>query len=215
MDHISGAQGEVSQQVIATGDCGHQVDQVVGELYQLAALLLGDQDAAVMVVEESLASVLVDPCADEQQAMREARSSVVEHALARMEADRPGVLRATASSGSVCGEWEAVEQDPIAATVDAGAAQTDHMRVQMEQAVRKPQTRQMRKWLEALAPATRAVFVLRGLLRYDDKIAADLLSRGGVSNMWTAREVKRTYQDALCALSSLLMAQPLTAGQTA
>ncbi len=193
-------------------DCGYQVDQVAGELYQLAALLLGDQDAAVTVVEESLASVQADPCVDEQAALREIRSRVVECALARMEAATPGALHAGPATEQVCCEWKAEEQAP-APVADANSAQPWILASGSEAIVRRPHTLQMRTWLEALAPATRAVFVLRGLLRYDDTRAADLLSRerSGAAYRWTAREVKRTYQDALCALGNLLTAQPQVA----
>ena len=183
-------------------ECEEQIDQVASELYRIAALLLGDQNAAVTVVEESLLAVDLHKYQGEAEALLEAQSRVVQHAVARMEQAHPGAFL---SAAQACGECiEPVVSGQKAAVPEAlpgKPERTGHM------------LNQMRKWLDALAPAPRAVFVLRGLLRYDDGSAADTLSRGLTDSkyVWTAGQVRETYRSALCALGTLLAAQPLSA----
>src|SRR5665213_441906 len=54
------------------------------QLFQIAALMLGDEQEAVSLVEESVAKVESDPCADATLAYAEARSRLVQTAVRRM-----------------------------------------------------------------------------------------------------------------------------------
>ena len=182
-------------------ECVAQMDHVAGELYRIAALLLGDQNAAVTVVEESLLAVDLHKCRGEAEALLEAQSCVVQQAVARMEQAHPGAFLSAAQPCGECIEPVGMGQEPLDATVAGKEERTGQMQ------------NQMRKWLDALAPAARAVFVLRGLLRYDDGFAADTLSQGLTASkyVWTAGQVRETYRNALCALGTLLAAQPQSA----
>src|ERR1700761_2427618 len=53
-------------------------------LFQIAALMLGDEQEAVTLVEESVARVEADPCAEGAAAYDEARNLLVQTALQRM-----------------------------------------------------------------------------------------------------------------------------------
>ncbi len=53
-------------------------------LFQIAALMLGDEQEAVSLVEESVAKVEADPCAEGTLAYAEARTLLVRTAVQRM-----------------------------------------------------------------------------------------------------------------------------------
>ena len=53
-------------------------------LFQIAALMLGDEQEAVSLVEESVAKVEADPCAEGTLAYTEARTLLVRTAVQRM-----------------------------------------------------------------------------------------------------------------------------------
>jgi hypothetical protein len=53
-------------------------------LFQIAALMLGDEQEAVSLVEESVARVEADPCAEGTLAYDEARALLVQTAVQRM-----------------------------------------------------------------------------------------------------------------------------------
>ena len=54
------------------------------QLFQIAALMLGDEQEAVSLVEETVAKVEADPCAEATVAYAEARSLLVHTAMQRM-----------------------------------------------------------------------------------------------------------------------------------
>ena len=54
------------------------------QLFQIAALMLGDEQEAVSLVEETVAKVETDPCAEATVAYAEARSLLVHTAVQRM-----------------------------------------------------------------------------------------------------------------------------------
>ena len=54
------------------------------QLFQIAALMLGDEQEAVSLVEETVAKVEADPCAEATVAYAEARSLLVDTAVQRM-----------------------------------------------------------------------------------------------------------------------------------
>src|SRR5271155_4096750 len=73
-------------------------EQAVGELmaedtalqlFQIAALMLGDEQEAVSLVEEVVAKVEADPCAEGTLAYGEARTLLVRTALQRMAGRYP------------------------------------------------------------------------------------------------------------------------------
>src|SRR6202050_4596052 len=54
------------------------------QLFQIAALMLGDEQEAVSLVEETVAKVEADPCTEATVAYAEARSLLVHTAMQRM-----------------------------------------------------------------------------------------------------------------------------------
>jgi hypothetical protein len=105
---------------MAIGDCEDSVQKVqetAAELYQLAALMLGDEGEAVSLVESTVADVDVDPCASEEAAVDTARHHLVEAAVARMNEAEPGAFAAPvfAEAPAACIE----DEDLAAAGISA------------------------------------------------------------------------------------------------
>src|ERR1700751_2451815 len=97
------------------GDCEggvQKAEETAVELYQLAALMLGDEGEAASLVESTVADVDVDPCTAEEAAVDTARHHLVEAALARMNQAEPGAFTAPASAG---GPATCIEDDDLAA----------------------------------------------------------------------------------------------------
>ena len=181
-------------QIPASGDV--MAEDTALHLYQIAALMLGDEQEAVSLVEESLARVEIDPCAEGKLAYTEARTVLVRTAVQRMaglypEAFAVPVLQA---DNSAC-----IESDDLAATGLNG----DQLGSMLSGAGRAG----MREWLEKLAPALRAIFVLRAVAEQDGEQTAESLRQSGATGAqgWRRDLVGTAYRQALCSLASRLM----------
>ncbi len=165
------------------------------ELFQTAALLLGDTTEAVSAVEETVAAVKVDPCAEPGAARREAERKLLERCIARARALHEDALRAP-----VVGERSApvscIETDDLSA---AGLDQTDLARLLDGQG-----RDSMRRWLDDLHPALRIIFVIRAVLGKSSGDAAASLQAAG-AGPWTPVLVGDAFREALCSLASSLV----------
>jgi hypothetical protein len=65
----------------------------------------------------------------------------------------------------------------------------------------------MREWLERLAPALRAIFVLRAVAGQDGEQTAESLRQSGATGAqaWRRDQVGTAYRQALCSLATCLM----------
>ena len=65
----------------------------------------------------------------------------------------------------------------------------------------------MREWLERLAPALRAIFVLRAVAGQDGEQTAESLRQSGAkgAQAWRRDQVGTAYRQALCSLATCLM----------
>ena len=65
----------------------------------------------------------------------------------------------------------------------------------------------MREWLERLAPALRAIFVLRAVAGQDGEQTAESLRQSGGrgAEAWRRDQVGTAYRQALCSLATCLM----------
>jgi hypothetical protein len=183
-------------------DCSEAtVGQLMAEdtalhLFQIAALMLGDEQEAVSLVEESVAKVETDPCAQGPQAYDEARTLLVHTAVQRMAGLYPeafAVPTAQPADGCIDGDLGAAELtgEQIGAMV-SGAG--------------------MREWLGRLAPALRAIFVLRAVAGQDGEQTAESLRQSGArgAQAWRRDQVGTAYRQALCSLASCLMSAQTT-----
>jgi hypothetical protein len=162
------------------------------ELYQTAALFVGDEAEATNLVEETVASVEIDPCADGEAARSIASDDLVQRALARLAVLHPARMHSTAAADL----GGCVETDDLSA---AGITQE-----QLDRLLSGSDRAHMRNWLEGLGPVERSVFVLRAVLGRTGTQAADLLRRA-TGDSWTEAYVGGAYRAALCSLASSLV----------
>ena len=167
------------------------------ELFQTAALLLGDQQEAITTVEKAVASAQLDPCAEPDQALVESREIAVKLALARAVELNPAAFDpANVSSGpNVCFDTDDLESTGVSAD-------------QLAQLVSGPARNQLRDWLEHLQPEARVIFVLRAMLGKDSEEVAQSLQRSGAGPGWAAAQVGQVFRGALCSLAGSLAHAP-------
>jgi DNA-directed RNA polymerase specialized sigma24 family protein len=166
------------------------------QLFQIAALMLGDEQEAVSLVEEVVAKVEADPCAEGTLAYAEARTLLVRAALQRMAGLYPEafVVPASQPADAVC-----IETDDL----EAAGFNGDQFGALISGAGRAG----MREWLERLAPALRAIFVLRAVAGQDGEQTAESLRQSGATGAqaWRRDQVGTAYRQALCSLATCLM----------
>lgn len=167
------------------------------ELFQTAALLLGDQQEAITTVEKAVASAQLDPCAEPGRALIESRELAVRLSVARAVEVTPTAFdpeRVTAGP-NVCFD-----------TDDLGA--TGVSAEQLAQLVSGSARAQLRDWLEHLQPEARVIFVLRAMLGKDSAAVADVLQKAGAGSGWSGAQVGQVYRGALCSLAGSLVHAP-------
>ena len=168
------------------------IESAARELYQTAALFLGDETEAIQVVEQTVATVEMDPCADGDRARIAATSELTRRALARVAALLPAQMHpAAAADLGGC-----VETDDLSA---AGIT-----RDQLGELLSGASRLRMRQWLEGLGPVERSVFVLRAVLGRTAPESAQLLQQA-TGDAWTEVHVGGAYRAALCSLASSLV----------
>src|ERR1700733_522161 len=170
------------------------------QLFQIAALMLGDEQEAVSLVEESVAKVETDPCAEGTLAYAEARTLLVRTAVQRLAGLYPEafVVPTSQPADAVC-----IETDDLGAAGLAAGLTGDQFGALISGAGRAG----MREWLERLAPALRAIFVLRAVAGQDGEQTAESLRQSGArgAQAWRRDQVGTAYRQALCSLATCLM----------
>ena len=163
------------------------------QLFQIAALMLGDEQEAVSLVEEVVAEVEADPCAEGTLAYAEASALLVRTAVQRMAGLYPEafVVPTAQPADAVC-----IETDDLGAAGLSG-----------EQFGGLISGAGMREWLERLAPALRTIFVLRAVAGQDGEQTAESLRQSGATGAqaWRRDQVGTAYRQALCSLATCLM----------
>ena len=167
------------------------------QLFQIAALMLGDEQEAVSLVEESVSQVQTDPCAQGTLAYAEARTLLVHTAVQRMAGLYPEAFAVPAvqpAADAVC-----IETDDLGAAGLTGE--------QFSALVAGAGRAGLREWLERLAPALRAIFVLRAVAGQDGEQTAESLRQSGAigAQAWRRDQVGNAYRQALCSLATCLM----------
>jgi DNA-directed RNA polymerase specialized sigma24 family protein len=164
-------------------------------MYQFAALMLGDEAAALSLVEHTVASVEIDPCADPAAAKGLVRERVLDGALEAMQRQDPGSFAEVpvALQGGGC-----IEED----AVPLSGAEISEL---VSSAGRGP----LRDWLARLTQAQRAVFVQRAVLGRTNADTARAINRhaseSASQSTWTAEAVSSVFRQALCSLASALL----------
>jgi hypothetical protein len=163
-------------------------------MYQFAALMLGNEAEALNLVENTVASVDIDPCADPGTARGLVEARVLDGALEIMHRQDPASFaEVPAAQPGGC-----IEDD----TVPLSGTEISEL---MAGAGRGP----LRDWLARLTQAQRAVFVQRAVLGRSNADTAQAINRHAGPSNWTAEAVSNLFRQALCSLtSSLLHAVP-------
>lgn len=166
------------------------------ELFQIAALTLGDEEEAVSLVEQALAGVEADPCADAGAAQDEARPRLVDAVMRRLVKMHPAAFAILPA---------AEEASPCIDAGDLGMAGIT--RDQLAALLQGPGRAKMREWLEQMEPALRAIFVLRAVAGQDAEQTVQALRRSGGAGVqsWRREHVGAAYRQALCSLASSLV----------
>lgn len=167
------------------------------EMYRFAALMLGSESEALRLVETTVASVDVDPCADPGRAGGIVRDRVLDGVLAIMHRQDPVSFAEVPAAGpSPC-----LEDDDAAPLSGSEIAEL----------VSGAGRSRLREWLDRLSQAQRAVFVQRAVLGQDNAATASAINRFARPAVWTPEAVGRLFRQALCSLaSSLAHAVPAT-----
>ncbi len=174
------------------------------ELFQTAALLLGDEAEAVAAVEQAVAAVQADPCADPAAARKAAQEQLLETAIRRVQqlslrSWDDGSIPAGALTPPVGDASEShgcVDTDDLSA---AGLTQAE-----LQEMLAQSDRAGMRRWLEGLAAGPRVIFVLRAVLGRSSAQTANDLKGAGCGD-WTAAQVGASFRAALCSLTSALL----------
>ena len=148
-------------------DCNDNaiVESVAGKTLPGGGALRGRRDEAIQLVEETVASVEMDPCSDGEAAREAANRDLIRRALARVAALQPARMH------------------PSAATDLGGCVETDDLsaagltRQQLDDLLSGAGRTRMRQWLEGLGPAERSVFVLRAVMGRSSTESAQLLQQ--------------------------------------
>ncbi len=183
------------------GGCGDPsaVSGTAAELFQLAALLVGDPSQAVKLVEESLAGMEIDPCLEPAAARRLAEQQLLRRAVAVLRQNDPASFeKQPSAAGAVC-----VEDDSLDA---AGISQS-----QLAAWLAGEGRGDLRAWLAALPGAQRAVFVQRAVLGHGNAATAQMLAAPSARETvqgWTPEAVGEAYRLALCSLANSLAHTP-------
>jgi DNA-directed RNA polymerase specialized sigma24 family protein len=180
-----------------TGEGEILAQNTARELFQIGALLLGNEAEAADLVEETVAGVQADPCADAEAAHDEARERLIRTGLERMQRIDPSAFKV--ENGVHSGSSDCLGNDDDFAT----ALSLDRM----TELTRGSGRAQLRQWLEQLPLALRAVFVLRAVVGLDSAKTAESLRNLG-DRGWTSDGTSRAFREALCSLASSLAHSP-------
>jgi hypothetical protein len=187
----------IEQDLGHTSETSHLLaENTALQLFQIAALMLGDEQAAVSLVEETVAKVETDPCAEGMLAYVEARTLLVHTAVLRMAGMYPGAFSVPAAAPA---ESACIETDDFGAASLTGE--------QFGELVSGAGRAGMREWLERLTPALRTIFVLRAVAGQDSEQTAESLRQSGATGAqaWRRDQVRSAYRQALCSLATCLM----------
>lgn len=183
-----------NQDCLEQGSAGMaRAEHTALELFQLASLLVGDQEQALQLVEQSVSASDLDPCAAEPGAEEKVREKLTQGALAWMRKRAPESFAVEESAQTIGG---CVETDDIES---AGVSSE-----KLAEMLSGGQRQKLRGWLDELPMAQRAVFVLRAVVGRSNQGAAEEIRQVSGSAGWTPDYVSLIFRSALCSLANQL-----------
>jgi DNA-directed RNA polymerase specialized sigma24 family protein len=184
--------------------CSEWIAQdTAARLFQTAALLLGNESEAVTLVEETIAGVEVDPCADAASGQVLVQNHLVQaaiHKLSQREPSSFAVAAGNQNESASCIEGDDISESGISAA-------------QLSFLLEGEGRQQLRNWLEHLPSAQRTVFVARAMLGQDNAATAASMRAGGGASAagWSPEKVSDVFRQALCSLATSLIHSGATA----
>jgi hypothetical protein len=167
-----------------------QAENAAIEMYRFAALMLGSESEALRLVENTVSSFEIDPCADPLAAKGIVQDRVLAGALEIMHRHDPASFEQVPTAEGGCLNDET--SSPLSAA-------------QIAELVAEAGKNGLRNWLDLLSQAQRAVFVQRAVLGQDNAATATAINRFARPAEWTADAVGRLFRQALCSLASSLV----------
>lgn len=162
------------------------------DLYQLAALMLGDERLAAELVEAAVGQVDIDPCAETKASIDAAREHLVKTTVSYLSRTDPSAFEAPEGNSARTG---CIEDDDL----NAAGISAD----ELAGLLRDPGRGALREWLNRLPVSQRAVFVLRAILGWDNTKAGALLTQASGQD-WEPGQVSGLFRQALCSLATSL-----------
>jgi len=169
---------------------------VAAGLYSLASMLVGEGEDSARLVEDTIASAQVSPCADPQNARRCSRRALATAALELLSERCPGCLAAPEglAPATTCIEGDNLDS--------AGISSEELARM-----LSGPERGQVREWLNSLPTWMRTVFALRAVAGFNSAETAALLKLHGGEKAaaWTPQVVSEVFRQGLCSLASQVL----------
>lgn len=169
-------------------------DLIAAGLYSIASMMVGEGEDSVRLVEAAVANAEVSSGSEPEAARRASRKALGEAAVE---------LLAQRDAESLAAPEGLERADTCIDDDDLDAAS----REELEQMMAGPDRDRVRAWLESLAPATRAIFVLRAVAGFSAVETATLLAGHGGSQAagWSAEAVRELFRQGLCSLASQML----------
>jgi hypothetical protein len=170
-------------------------DLIAAGLYSMAAMLVGEGEESVRLVETAVANAEVSVCQNSEVARKSSRRALATAALDRLAARSPGCLDAPRNlvPAACC-----IEEDDLIATGFA--------RVELDRMIGGPERDRARNWLESLPTALRTVFVLRAVAGFTAAETSALLqAHSGAQAGWSPDAVREVFRQGLCSLAMQLI----------
>ncbi|MGA8741524.1 MAG: hypothetical protein WB561_10110 [Terracidiphilus sp.] len=172
------------------------LDVIAAGLYSMAAMLVGEGEESIGLVETAVARTEVLAGSDVMEARQSSRRALCTAAIELIAKRNPGSLAAPEGLEHAV---TCIEDDDLEA---AGIS-----RQELEHMLAGPNRENVRNWIESLATQTRVVFVLRAVAGFTaDETAAMLAGHGGKgAEGWNADAVREIFRQGLCSLASQLI----------
>jgi len=182
-----------NQDCLEPGGAGElRAQQTAHELFQLAALLVGEPQSAARLVEQTVASIEMDPCAAQPGMEQAARETLAGKALVWMQQQDPQSFTVASQPQPVS---SCVETDDMEASGFTGE--------RLSELLNGARRQELRSWLDSLPLAWRAIFVQRAVLGRSNEATAQAMQQAAGTG-WTADTVSLTFRSALCSLANQL-----------
>jgi hypothetical protein len=172
------------------------LDLIAAGLYSMAAMLVGEGEDSIRLVETAIERADLPKGGDAMQARQNSRRALAVAAIEMIAKRNPESLAAPAwlEHVSTC-----IEDD------DLESAGISH--AELESMLAGPNRKRVKNWIESLAAEVRVIFVLRAVAGLSaGETAAILAEHGGkAAEAWNPDAVREIFRQGLCSLASQLI----------